>query len=47
MKIPFPLVHIDTGHNFPEALQFRDYLAETIGAELIVRRVEDTIKAKN
>jgi sulfate adenylyltransferase subunit 2 len=45
-KFPFPLVHIDTGHNFPEALQFRDYLAEQIGEKLIVRHVEDTIKAK-
>ena len=46
MKIPFPLVHIDTGHNFPEALAYRDALAKRIGAELIVRQVEDTIKAK-
>ena len=46
-KFPFPLVHIDTGHNFPEALQFRDALAERIGEKLIVRNVEDTIKAKN
>lgn len=46
-KFPFPLVHIDTGHNFPEALQFRDALAERIGEKLIVRKVEDTIKAKN
>lgn len=46
-KLPFPLVHIDTGHNFPEALQFRDALAKEIGAELIVRRVEDTIKQKH
>ena len=46
MKIPFPLVHIDTGHNFPEALNFRDELAQKIGAELIVSKVEDTIKAK-
>ncbi len=45
-KFPFPLVHIDTGHNFPEALQFRDHLAEQIGEKLIVRHVEDTIKAK-
>ena len=45
-KFPFPLVHIDTGHNFPEALQFRDELATTIGEKLIVRKVEDTIKAK-
>lgn len=45
-KIPFPLVHIDTGHNFPEALSFRDELAEAVGARLIVRQVEDTIKAR-
>ena len=45
-KFPFPLVHIDTGHNFPEALQFRDELAEKIGEKLIVRKVEDTINAK-
>lgn len=45
-KFPFPLVHIDTGHNFPEALLFRDELAEKIGEKLIVRRVEDTIREK-
>lgn len=45
-KIPFPLVHIDTGHNFPEALEYRDRLAEKMGAKLIVRKVEDTIKAR-
>lgn len=45
-RFPFPLVHIDTGHNFPEALQFRDQLAAQIGEKLIVRQVEDTIKAK-
>lgn len=42
-KFPFPLVHIDTGHNFPEALDFRDQLAAEIGEKLIVRKVEDTI----
>jgi sulfate adenylyltransferase subunit 2 len=47
MKIPFPLVHIDTGHNFIEALHYRDFLAKKIGAKLIVRFVEDTIKEKN
>ncbi|MBC7947659.1 MAG: sulfate adenylyltransferase subunit CysD [Chitinophagaceae bacterium] len=46
-KIPFPLVHIDTGHNFPEALEFRDWLAKEVGATLIVRKVEDTIKQRN
>lgn len=45
-RFPFPLVHIDTGHNFPEALQYRDQLAERIGEKLIVRNVGDTIKAK-
>jgi len=46
-KFPFPLVHIDTGHNFPEALSFRDELVNEIDEKLIVRKVEDTIKAKN
>jgi sulfate adenylyltransferase subunit 2 len=39
-------VHIDTGHNFPEALEFRDSLVEQIGEKLIVRKVEDTIRTK-
>jgi sulfate adenylyltransferase subunit 2 len=45
-KIPFPLLHIDTGHNFPEALDFRDRLVDEVGAILIVRKVEDTIREK-
>src|SRR6201995_4338259 len=45
-RFPFPLVHIDTGHNFPEALHFRDSLAEKIGERLIVRQVEDTIRKR-
>jgi sulfate adenylyltransferase subunit 2 len=45
-KFPFPLVHIDTGHNFPEALAFRDALAERIGEKLIVRQVADTIQKR-
>jgi sulfate adenylyltransferase subunit 2 len=45
-KIPFPLVHIDTGHNFPEALEFRDALAAEVGATLTARLVEDTIKQR-
>ena len=45
-KFPFPLVHIDTGHNFQEALDFRDDLVKRLGEKLIVRKVEDTIKAK-
>lgn len=45
-KFPFPLVHIDTGHNFPEALDFRDALAEGMGEKLIVRQVADTIQKR-
>src|ERR1700748_3487799 len=45
-KFPFPLVHIDTGHNFPEALQYRDDMVQSVNEKLIVRKVEDTIKAK-
>jgi sulfate adenylyltransferase subunit 2 len=45
-KFPFPLVHVDTGHNFQEALDYRDNLAKTIGEKLVVRKVEDTIKTK-
>ena len=46
-KFPFPLVHIDTGHNFKEALDYRDHLVEEIGEKLIVRKVEDTIRSKS
>lgn len=45
-KFPFPLVHIDTGHNFQEAIEYRDKLAVKLGERLIVRLVEDTIKRK-
>lgn len=45
-RFPFPLVHIDTGHNFREALDFRDNLAAQIGEKLVVRKVEDTIRQK-
>jgi sulfate adenylyltransferase subunit 2 len=44
-KIPFPLLHIDTGHNFPETLEFRDQLMESIGATLIVKNVQDSINS--
>ncbi|MFI5335308.1 MAG: sulfate adenylyltransferase subunit CysD [Opitutales bacterium] len=40
---PFPLLHIDTGHNFPETLAFRDRFAGETGLRLIVRRVQDSI----
>ena len=42
-RIPFPLVHIDTGHNFPETMQFRDDLMERIGAKLVVGSVQQSI----
>ncbi len=42
-KIPFPLLHIDTGHNFPETIEFRDKLVKELGLELIVRHVQDNI----
>ena len=43
-KFPFPLVHIDTEHNFPEVIAFRDQRAAELGEQLIVRSVEDSIK---
>ncbi|MEY3871694.1 MAG: hypothetical protein RLZZ296_689 [Pseudomonadota bacterium] len=42
--IPYPLLMIDTGHNFPEVTAFRDYRAQQLGANLIVRNVEDSMK---
>lgn len=42
-KIPFPLLHIDTGHNFPETIEFRDRLVQEKGLNLIVRKVQDAI----
>ena len=42
-KLPFPMLHVDTGHNFPETIEFRDYLVNKIGARLIVRTVQDSI----
>jgi len=43
-KFPFPLLHIDTGHNFPEVIAFRDKRAAELGERLHVRSVEDSIK---
>ncbi|MFC4632670.1 sulfate adenylyltransferase subunit CysD [Dokdonia ponticola] len=42
-KIPFPLVHIDTGHNFPETIQFRDQLVKELGIQLLVGSVQESI----
>ncbi len=43
-RIPYPLLMIDTGHNFPEVTAFRDVRAKELGAELIVRKVEDSMQ---
>jgi len=42
-KVPFPLMHIDTGHNFPETIKYRDDLMEKTGARCMVKYVQDTI----
>jgi sulfate adenylyltransferase subunit 2 len=42
-KIPFPLMHVDTGHNFPETIQFRDDIIKSLGVELIVGSVQESI----
>lgn len=42
-KIPFPLIHIDTGHNFPETIAFRDNLVDKLGVKLIVGSVQEAI----
>ena len=42
-RFPFPLMHIDTGHNFPEVLDYRDRMVAALGERLIVRRVQDSI----
>ncbi len=42
-RIPFPLIHIDTGHNFPETIAFRDELVKRLGVQLIVGSVQETI----
>lgn len=42
-KIPFPVMHVDTGHNFPEAISFRDQRCAELGVELIIASVQDSI----
>jgi sulfate adenylyltransferase subunit 2 len=44
-KIPFPFLHVDTGHNFDETIEFRDQLMDDLGVELIVAHVQDMIDA--
>ncbi|GAA2653076.1 MULTISPECIES: sulfate adenylyltransferase subunit CysD [Nonomuraea] len=43
--IPFPLMHVDTGHNFPEVIEFRDRRSAELGARLVVASVQDSIDA--
>ncbi len=43
-RFPFPLLHIDTGHNFPEVIEFRDRRAAELGERLVVRTVEDSMR---
>ena len=42
-RIPFPVMHVDTGHNFPEVLEFRDRIIGQLGERLIVASVQDSI----
>ena len=44
-KIPYPVLHVDTGHNFQEVIDFRDRRTAEVGAKLIVAKVQDTIDA--
>ena len=44
-RIPFPVMHVDTGHNFPEVLEFRDRRAAELGARLVVASVQESIDA--
>jgi hypothetical protein len=44
-RIPFPLLHVDTGHNFPETIKFRDDMVAKLGARLIVGSVDEAIKS--
>jgi sulfate adenylyltransferase subunit 2 len=44
-RFPFPIMHVDTGHNFPEVIEFRDRLVEQLGERLIVASVQESIDA--
>src|SRR6185369_9351091 len=43
-RLPFPLLHVDTGHNFPEVIEFRDQRVAEMGERLVVGHLEDSIK---
>jgi sulfate adenylyltransferase subunit 2 len=42
-RVPFPVMHVDTGHNFPEVIEFRDRVVESLGVQLVVASVQDSI----
>src|SRR3954453_15584762 len=42
-RLPFPIMHVDTGHNFPEVIEYRDAVVERLGARLVVASVQDSI----
>src|SRR5205807_7927836 len=44
-RIPFPVMHVDAGHNFPEALEFRDWRGAETGVELVVASVPEALEA--
>jgi sulfate adenylyltransferase subunit 2 len=44
-RLPFPIMHVDTGHNFPELIEFRDRVVEQYGLQLVVASVQDSIDA--
>src|SRR5690606_1833006 len=44
-RMPFPLMHVDTGHNFPETIAYRDQFVAEIGAQLVVASVQQSIDA--
>jgi sulfate adenylyltransferase subunit 2 len=44
-QLPFPIIHIDTGHNFPEAIEYRDRTAESLGIDLVIGSVPDALES--
>jgi sulfate adenylyltransferase subunit 2 len=44
-KLPFPVMHVDTGHNFPEVIEFRDHTVSSLGARMVVASVQESIDA--
>jgi sulfate adenylyltransferase subunit 2 len=42
-RVPFPIMHVDTGHNFPEVIEYRDRVVEQLGVQLVVASVEESI----